>query len=129
MLDEQVPGVRGDLVPLERAVLGMERLHLGGELARHLGRDFQWLSGYRHARKIGIRGRFYESGEQVFAGLGHPHERSALVVLEIGDYTGLIRSFSLRLMSISARRLANSGSLVRTVLSIVWPSISMTTSN
>ncbi|WP_375762912.1 hypothetical protein ACE10X_22810 [Bradyrhizobium sp. Pha-3] len=50
-----MPSVRGDLVPLERAVLGMERLYLGGELAGHLWRDFQRLSGYRHGRGIVVR--------------------------------------------------------------------------
>jgi len=61
VLEQEVPGVRGDLVPLERAVLGVERLHLGGELPGHLGRDFERLSGYRHARKIGIEGGICES--------------------------------------------------------------------
>ena len=55
--------------------------------------------------------------EQSFTGfLWHPH-------------TSLILSFSLRLMSISARRLANSGKRVRTLVRIDWPSNRMTIQN
>ncbi|WP_189397713.1 hypothetical protein [Bradyrhizobium elkanii] len=64
MLEEQVPGVRGDFVPLERIIFGVECPHLGSELAGHLWRDFELVSGYRHARKIGIRGRNCQSGRR-----------------------------------------------------------------
>lgn len=60
MLEEQMPGVRGDLVPLQWAIFGVERLHLGGELAGYLWRDFERLS-FEHDPEISIPGRLGES--------------------------------------------------------------------
>ncbi|MCA6104370.1 MULTISPECIES: hypothetical protein [Bradyrhizobium] len=44
VLEEQVSGVCGNLVPLERVVLSAERLHLG-RVPGDLGRDFERLPG------------------------------------------------------------------------------------
>ncbi|WP_229187172.1 hypothetical protein, partial [Bradyrhizobium oropedii] len=41
MLEQNVPGVRCDLVPLERAALSVERLHLVGKPPGDFRRDFE----------------------------------------------------------------------------------------
>ncbi|WP_456654771.1 hypothetical protein [Bradyrhizobium sp. JR3.5] len=60
MLEEQVPRIRGNLVPFDCATRGMEQSDFGGNFPGGLRRDLEEFSDDCHARKIGIQGRFCE---------------------------------------------------------------------